>query len=226
MTQMPPARSASSADHDAKAARPNQRQQQKAVSRRKILDAGIALFSLKGFEGTSIAEIADRAGLKKSLVMHHFTSKDQLWRDCVDDIYDRVDSFFREEFGSEPPRTVDDLRRLQRVYVRACFRFPGYVRIPLVEGTADNERVRWLAEQHIKRHHAFSSSAYRNVGRHTRIPYHRLKFAAVRTGWLQILVADMPLYEHVAGKAVITEKEMLKWSDQIFDLLFDEADEA
>ncbi|HEX7034889.1 MAG TPA: TetR/AcrR family transcriptional regulator [Pseudomonadales bacterium] len=186
-----------------------------------MLDAGIALFSLKGFAGTSIAEVAELAGIKKSLVMHHFPTKDILWRECVDDIYARVDAFFIEEYGREPPETVEDLKRMQQVYVRACFRFPGYVRIPLVEGTEDNERVRWLAERHIKRHHAFGAKAYSRVAKRARLPYDRLKFASIRTGWLQLLVANRPLYEHVTGKAVITEKEMLKWSDQLFDLIFD-----
>jgi AcrR family transcriptional regulator len=217
------AEAASPPEQDLEPGKPNQRRQQKEASQRKILDAGIALFSLKGFEGTSIAEIAERAGLKKSLVMHHFASKDELWRQCVNDIYARVDRFFLEEFGRAQPETVADLKRLQRIYVSACFRFPGYVRIPLVEGTSDNERVRWLAETHIKRHHAFSDRAYNRVAKQARLPYDRLKHAAVRTGWLQLLVANRPLYEHVVGKAVVTEKEMLKWSDQLFDLIFDDA---
>jgi TetR/AcrR family transcriptional regulator len=216
-------RAASAGEPDVAADKPNQRQQQKEASRRRILDAGIALFSLKGFEGTSIAEIAGRAGLKKSLVMHHFASKDELWRQCVDDIYARVGQFFTDEFGTAQPETVADLKRLQRIYVRACFRFPGYVRIPLVEGTADNERVRWLADRHIKRHHDFGARAYSQVAKQARLPYDRLKHAAVRTGWIQLLVANMPLYEHVAGKAVVNEKEMLKWSDQLFDLIFEGA---
>lgn len=217
MTQQ---RSVPKAETEPSEVRPNIRQQQKEASRRKVLDAGIALFSLKGFEGTSIAEVADRAGIKKSLVMHHFASKEALWRQCVDDVYARVDAFFLEEFGAAPPQTVADLKRMQRVYVRACFRFPGYVRIPLVEGTEDNERVRWLAERHIKRHHTFGAQAYKRVASKARLPFDRLKYAAFRTGWLQLLVADRPLYEQVAGSSVITEKEMLKWSDELFDLIF------
>lgn len=211
---------ASVSEPDAAPARPNQRRQQREASRRKIIDAGIALFSLKGFEGTSIAEIAARAGLKKSLVMHHFSSKDKLWRECVDDVYARVDRFFRHEFGDRRPETVEDLKQLQRVYVRACFRFPGYVRIPLVEGSADNERVRWLAERHIRRHHEVRERACRRVAANSRIPYVHLKLAAMRTGWLQLLVANAPLYEHVAGKAMINENTMLEWSDELFDLIF------
>jgi hypothetical protein len=59
------------------------------------------------------------------------------------------------------------------------------------------------------------------VAKQARLPYDRLKHAAVRTGWLQLLVANMPLYEYVAGKAIVNEKEMLKWSDQLFDLIFE-----
>lgn len=165
-------------------------------------------------------EIADQAGVKKSLVMHHFTSKEQLWRDVVDDIYADVDRFFADEVGLEAPQTLADLRRRQRTYLRACFRFPGYVRIPLVEGTVDNERVRWLAERHIRRHHESAEQAYKAVAKHSRLPYDRTKFAAIKTGWVQILVANKPLYDYVAGKVVVTEKEMLKWSDQLFDLIF------
>jgi hypothetical protein len=87
----------------------------------------------------------------------------------------------------------------------------------------DSERVRWLADRHIKRHHAFSEKAYARVSKDAKLPYDRLKHAAVRTGWLQLLVANMPLYERAAGKTVVTEKEMLKWSDELFDLIFEGA---
>ncbi len=198
----------------------NQRQRQRETTRRKVMDAGIELFSLKGFLGTSIAEVADLAGVKKTLVMHHFGSKDQLWRDCVDDIFRRVDRFIREEFGREPPVTLEDFRRHQQIWIEACFRFPGYIRIPSVEGTVDNERVRWLAEKHILRSHMVHDEAFRLATESAGIPYDRMKLNAIRTGWVQLLVTNKPLYEHVGQKRFITESEMLKWSDELFDLIF------
>ena len=200
--------------------KPNQRHQQRKISRRKILDAGIELFSLKGFEGTSIAEIAGSAGVKKSLVMHHFTSKEQLWRDCVDDIFARADHFIDHEFGREPAKTLADRKRHLRIWVKACFRFPGYIRIPSIEGTIDNERVRWLAERHIMRSHKYYDKLFKVVSKQARLPYDRIIFSTILTGWVQLLVNNKPLYDHIAGRALVTEKEMLKWSDRLFDLIY------
>lgn len=184
------------------------------------MDAGIELFSLKGFEGTSISEIADLADVKKTLVMHHFGSKDQLWRDCVNDIFSRVEEFFLEELGDKPPETLEEFKRYQQIWVKACFRFPGYMRIPMMEGTVDNERVRWLASEHIHRSHSALDNVYEVAARHARIPYDRMKISAIRTAWIQLLVTNKPLYEQVGQKAFITEKVMLKWSDELFDLIF------
>jgi hypothetical protein len=84
----------------------------------------------------------------------------------------------------------------------------------------DNERVRWLAERHILRSHMLHDQAFRQATERAGIPYDRMKLNAIRTGWVQLLVTNKPLYEHVGQKSFITESEMLKWSDELFDLIF------
>jgi TetR/AcrR family transcriptional regulator len=49
------------------------------ASRAAILDAAEATFVEKGFAGASMSEIADRSGVTKSLIHHHFGSKEALW---------------------------------------------------------------------------------------------------------------------------------------------------
>jgi len=46
----------------------------------KILAAAESIFLEKGFEGASINHIADKAGINKSLIYHHFESKENLWK--------------------------------------------------------------------------------------------------------------------------------------------------
>jgi AcrR family transcriptional regulator len=46
--------------------------------REKILDAALGLFSERGYHATSIADIADRAGIAKSVIYDHFSSKSNL----------------------------------------------------------------------------------------------------------------------------------------------------
>lgn len=49
------------------------------TTKEKILNAARALFVEHGFAGTSVGNIAKRAGVNHSLVFHHFTNKQQLW---------------------------------------------------------------------------------------------------------------------------------------------------
>mgnify|MGYP006447964239 CR=1 FL=1 len=58
--------------------------QDKAVigeqTREEILEAASYYFVENGFEGTSIQNVADRAKVNKSLIYHHFQSKEELWK--------------------------------------------------------------------------------------------------------------------------------------------------
>src|ERR1700716_2185985 len=50
----------------------------------QLLDGGPALFAEKGFEATSIEEIASRAGVSKPVVYEHFGGKEGLYAVVVD----------------------------------------------------------------------------------------------------------------------------------------------
>lgn len=52
--------------------------------REQLLDIGRTLFADKGFEGTSVEEIAARAGVSKPVVYEHFGGKEGLYAVVVD----------------------------------------------------------------------------------------------------------------------------------------------
>lgn len=58
----------------------NRRPRDAQATRLEILDAAEALFASKGFGSTSLAQIAQRSRTHKSLILHHFGSKDGLWQ--------------------------------------------------------------------------------------------------------------------------------------------------
>jgi AcrR family transcriptional regulator len=47
--------------------------------REEILDEATQLFAERGYEGTSMSDLAERVGLRKASLFHHFTSKDVLY---------------------------------------------------------------------------------------------------------------------------------------------------
>src|SRR2546430_11043166 len=55
-------------------------QQRSLETRASILNAAIAEFAERGFEGASIRAIADRLGLQHPLITYHYRTKDIPWR--------------------------------------------------------------------------------------------------------------------------------------------------
>jgi AcrR family transcriptional regulator len=58
--------------------------------REQLLDVGRRLFAERGFEGTSIEEIAAKAGVSKPVVYEHFGGKEGLYAVVVDREVDRL----------------------------------------------------------------------------------------------------------------------------------------
>jgi AcrR family transcriptional regulator len=52
--------------------------------REQLLDVGRRLFAAKGFDGTSVEEIAEKAGVSKPVVYEHFGGKEGLYAVVVD----------------------------------------------------------------------------------------------------------------------------------------------
>jgi AcrR family transcriptional regulator len=67
--------------------------------REKILIAAMREFAERGFAAVSMVSIAGRAGISKALVYQHFTSKEQLYAECLtalaDPLLERLDDEMR-----------------------------------------------------------------------------------------------------------------------------------
>jgi TetR/AcrR family transcriptional regulator len=119
----------------------------------QILDKALQLFGEKGFDGTTIREIAESAGVNHALINYHFGSKDALWKSAVDLLFARLDKVLetaaREAAEIEHPAAR--MRVILTHYIRYCATHPEHARIMVQESTSENERLAWAVEHHIAR---------------------------------------------------------------------------
>lgn len=98
------------------------------ATRAAILDAAEDAFLAKGFAEASTAAIARRAGVTKSLIHHHFGSKQQLWTEV------KVRRFSQYAEGQmamleQSAPTADLLRESIQLYFGFLQKNPGFVRL-------------------------------------------------------------------------------------------------
>ncbi len=67
--------------------------------RRQLLDVGRATFAERGLDGTSMEEIASRAGVSKPVVYEHFGTKDGLYRLVVEEEMARLEQVIAESIS-------------------------------------------------------------------------------------------------------------------------------
>jgi TetR/AcrR family transcriptional regulator len=128
------------------------REDQRLATRNAVLDAGIELFSERGFEGTALPAITALCGVPVPLIIYHFKGKNELWRACVDEIYRRLEERFDSHADQIAAATgYEFFRENIRSHIRGLAACPAYMRILFQEGTRRTERLEWLVEHHQSR---------------------------------------------------------------------------
>jgi AcrR family transcriptional regulator len=82
--------------------------------RDEILAIAADLFAERGFNATTVREIADAAGILSGSLYHHFDSKESMVEDLLRSFMNEVTSAYRKEVASNDD-PVDVLRRLVRI---------------------------------------------------------------------------------------------------------------
>jgi AcrR family transcriptional regulator len=155
--------------------------------RERILQVALEEFSSNGFDGTSMAHIARRAGVTQPLVHYHFATKDALWRAAVDRVLGLVNhslEALRHDLEGKPP--VEQLELIMRALVRFNASCPEFGRIVAYEGALGGERLQYLFEKQV-------DVPYRDVGEMLR--------AGAKEGWAKPLPVEHVVISAVAAAA-------------------------
>jgi AcrR family transcriptional regulator len=106
--------------------------EQADATRNALVGVARQLFTERGFAATSTNEIADRAGVTRGALYHHFAAKDDLFRA----VFEQLEAEIAEQVAREAlagPDPFEQLRLGCRAFLDACLD-PAVQRIVLLEG--------------------------------------------------------------------------------------------
>src|SRR3954467_10442244 len=106
-----------------------------------LLDIAVAAFNERGYDATSMDELAARLGVTKSAIYHHVSSKVELLRLALDRALDALFAV-TEEPGATTGRAIDRLEHVVRGSVRVLAAELPFVTLLLrVRGNSPVERA-------------------------------------------------------------------------------------
>ena len=97
------AESSTSSAHAVTTPAPPERLTGKAATQERILLAATELFLSRGYENTTIAQVAERAEVSRATVFWHFSDKESLFRECFNRICEPFRLSLQRDFSSFPP---------------------------------------------------------------------------------------------------------------------------
>ncbi|MEW1845772.1 TetR/AcrR family transcriptional regulator [Nonomuraea angiospora] len=120
-----------------------------------VLRAAVELFNRKGYDATSMGDLAKELGLTKPAIYHHVTSKEQLLGQALDDALDELTAVVTEASGDRAGGTsaYGRLREVLRRSVEVLVAHQPSVTLLLrVRGNSEVElaaleRRRWLDDR-------------------------------------------------------------------------------
>jgi AcrR family transcriptional regulator len=106
-----------------------------------LLDTAVAVFNERGYEATSMDELATRLGVTKSAIYHHVPSKGELLRLALDRALDALFAV-TEETGATTGAAIDRLEYVVRGSVRVLAAELPFVTLLLrLRGNTEVERT-------------------------------------------------------------------------------------
>lgn len=122
-------------------------QQRSIETRLAILEASLAEFADKGFEGASIRVIGERTGLHFTLITYHFKNKDMLWRATAEHFFRELAEIWERSDVVEPEgRAVDQVRAEFKAILRFQRIHPDFHHFMVRESRDKSPRFTWLME--------------------------------------------------------------------------------
>jgi TetR/AcrR family transcriptional regulator len=141
------------------------------VTRDRIVAAATDLFSVRSFDGATTRDIAAKAGVTQPLLNYHFHSKEELWREAVDSLFDLLNRALDERtIGLRGVDNVTSAKLLVREFITFSARNPQLHRIITQESKADGARMDYLVDRHVRPIYQRTIALFESLAREGAVP--------------------------------------------------------
>lgn len=122
----------------------------KAATQERILVAATDLFLTRGYETTTIAQVAEQASVSRATVFWHFSDKESLFRECFNRICEPFRTSLARDFSSLPPekRLEEQVELYQSFVAEHRADVEGFVRWAMEHTSFRDWLIRTLLDLH------------------------------------------------------------------------------
>ncbi len=124
-------------------------------TREKILKVATKLFAKYGFAGTSMDEIAERVGIRKASLYHHFSSKQEIYEELIERVFAEIIKIFQVSFSSGD--ILKDAENFISKMMNFILQNEDYVKILLRELLDENLPIKQFALEYVPKILSFGS---------------------------------------------------------------------
>ncbi len=130
------------------------REEKNKITRRRILDSALSEFSAKGYGASSINTICAAQDISKGIVYHYFETKDVLFLACVEECFQLLTEYIRENMKSQGSKEngMEDYFAIrtrffqthsvyQRIFCDAVISPPSHLREEIQERKRDFDKL-------------------------------------------------------------------------------------
>jgi len=109
-------------------------------TKEKLLKVAIDLFSEKGYDGATVDEVVNTAGVNKRMLYHYFGSKESIYREVLKEVFTRLEKVELATIHPEEP-IENTLEKLVRAYFNFLVTNPDFVSLLLWENLAKGRHL-------------------------------------------------------------------------------------
>ena len=203
-----------------KAGRPTKN---RANGAEKIKKAALYEFARGGYQGTSISQIAETAGVARPLIQHHFSGKEDLWKKAVSENYDEfIDSLkiAKENFIEDD--SEKNILLLSETLVKFASENPFLIRIITDETRQNSYRATWIRKRYLLPVHNFATSLIESMmskSSQKKINITQANLIPVIFGALNFPFIDSDTISDVYSVDVYSKKYIQEHTNIIFKLI-------